>query len=115
MSDVVDLPLVMLQKAQHAAEAAAASARMLETEAGNRLTAIEARLVSVEARLTSLYAEVNGHTVALMRIADLQSEHTARLQAIEATQAGHTARLEAMDRRFDKVDQMLAAILAKLP
>jgi hypothetical protein len=115
VSGIVDLPLVILQKAHHAAEAAAASARMLETEAGNRLNAIEARLVGVEGRLlgvenrlTSLYAEVNSHTVALMRIADTQSEHTATL-------AEHTARFDAIDKRFDGVEQTLAAILAKLP
>ena len=53
MSGIVDLPLVMLQKAQHAAEAAAASAKLLEFEAGNRLTSIEARLGAVEARLSA--------------------------------------------------------------
>ena len=37
MSGVVDLPLVMLQKAQHAAEAAAASAKLLMFEVGHRL------------------------------------------------------------------------------
>jgi hypothetical protein len=94
MSDVVDLPFVMLQKAQHAAEAAAASAKLLETEAGLRLTSIEARLVAVEGRLTGLAAGQNSHNLALMRIADTQSEHTAR---------------------FDKIDQTLKDILAKLP
>ena len=94
MSDVVDLPLVILQKAQHAAEAAAASAKLLETEAGLRLTSIEARMVGVEGRLSSLYAGQGANTLTLMRIADTQTEHTARL---------------------DRIEQTLAAILAKLP
>ena len=46
MSGVIDLPLVMLQKAQKAAEAAAASAKLLESEVGHRLTSIEARMAS---------------------------------------------------------------------
>ncbi len=143
MSDVVDLPLVILQKAQHAAEAAAASAKLLESEAGHRLTAIEARLVAVdnrllsaEARLSALYAGQNAHTLALMRIADTQSEHTvrfaehtarfdaidnqfaehtARFDAIDNQFAEHTARFDAIDKGFDGIVQTLASILAKLP
>ena len=45
MSGVIDLPLVMLQKAQHAAEAAAASAKLLESEVDHRLTSLEARMI----------------------------------------------------------------------
>jgi hypothetical protein len=101
MSGIVDLPLVMLQKAQHAAEAAAASARLLESEAGHRLTSIEARLVGVEGRLSALSAGQSAHTLSLMRIADTQSEHTARFDGI--------------DKRFDGIEQTLANILAKLP
>lgn len=104
MSDIVDLPLVMLQKAQHAAEAAAASAKLLESEAGHRLAAIEgrlngidSRLVSAEARLSALYAGQNAHTLALMRIADTQSEHTARFDAIEQTLASILAKLSAAE------------------
>jgi uncharacterized protein YceH (UPF0502 family) len=122
MSGVVDLPLVMLQKAQHAAEATAALAKLFEVEAGNRLIAIEARLGSVEARLSSLYAGQNAHTTALMRIADIQSEHTTRLEKIEQTLTEHTARFDAIDKRFDAIDKRfdgigrtLADILAKLP
>lgn len=101
MSDVVDLPIVMLQKAQHAAETAAASAKMLENEVGLRLMSIEARLVAVEGRLTGLAAGQNSHAVALMRIADTLSEHTATLSE-------HTA-------RFDRIETMLADIAARLP
>jgi hypothetical protein len=108
MSGVVDLPLVMLQKAQHAAEAAAASAKLLESEAGHRLTSIEVRLGGVEARLVGIEGRLSGlaggqssHTLALMRIADTQSEHTARLDGI--------------DKRLGGIEQTLAAILAKLP
>ncbi len=108
MSDVVDLPMVMLQKAQHAAEAAAASASMLGTEAGLRLAAIEARLVGVEGRLSSMYNVQSSQTLALMRMADIQSEHTATL-------AEHTAILTEHTARFDKIDQTLAQILARLP
>jgi len=115
MSGVVDLPLVMLQKAQHAAEAAAASARMLESEAGHRLTSIEARLVAVEGRLTGLAAEQKSHALALMRIADIQSEHTARFDVLDKRLEAHTARFDVIDKRFDGIEQTLAAILAKLP
>jgi hypothetical protein len=100
MSGVVDLPVVMLQKAQHAAEAAAASAKLLESEAGHRLTSIEARLVAVEARLSALAAGQSAHELSLMRIADTQSEHTARFDGI--------------DKRLASIEQALAAILAKL-
>jgi hypothetical protein len=93
MSGVVDLPTVMLQKAQHAAEAAAASSKLLESEAGHRLTSIEARMVGVEARLSALSAGQSAHTLALMRIADTQSEHTARFDAIERTLAAILAKL----------------------
>jgi hypothetical protein len=101
MSGVVDLPMVILQKAQHAAEAAAASAKLLETEAGLRLTSIEARMVGVEGRLSALFAGQGDHTVAMMRISDTQSEHTARLAGMEG--------------RLDGIEQLLSAILAKLP
>jgi hypothetical protein len=108
MSGVVDLPLVILQKTQHAAEAAAASAKLLESEACHRLTAIEARFASVEGRLTSIESRLThfaagqtSHELAIMRIADIQSEHTARFDAI--------------DMRLDSIDRTLAAILAKLP
>jgi hypothetical protein len=99
MSETVSLPLVMLQKAQHAAEAAAASARLLETVAGHRLTSIEARLVGIEGRLSGLAAGLGGHELSLMRIADTQSEHTAQFAAIS--------------NRLDGIEQTLAAILAK--
>jgi hypothetical protein len=101
MSGVIDLPLVMLQKAQNAAEAAAASAKLLESEVGHRLTSIEARMVGVEGRLTTLAAGQSAHELSLMRIADTQSEHTARFDAI--------------DKRFDAIDQALTDILGKLP
>ncbi len=108
MSGVVDLPVVMLQKAQHAAEAAAASAKLLESEAGHRLTSIEARLVAVEGRLSALAAGQNAHELSLMRIADTQSEHTARFDGIDK-------RLDGIDRRLDGIEKSLANILAKLP
>ena len=108
MSGVIDLPLVMLQKAQHAAEAAAASAKLLESEVGHRLTSIEARMVGVEGRLTTLAAGQSVHELSLMRIADTQSEHTARFDAIDK-------RFDAIDKRFDAIDQALTDILGKLP
>jgi len=108
MSDAIDLPMVILQKAQHAAEAAAASSKLLETEAGLRLTSIEARMVAVEGRLTSLYAGQGSHTVVLMRIADIQSEHTGRFDGIDQ-------RFGEIDQRFDAIEKTLAAILAKMP
>jgi len=100
MSDIMDLPLVMLQTAQHAAEAAAASAKLLGSEADHRLTSIEARLVGVEGRLSALSAGQNAHTLSLMRIADVQSMHTARFDRI--------------DTRLDGIKLTLANITAKL-
>ena len=108
MSGIVDLPLVMFQKAQPAAAAAVASARLLESEAGHRLTSIEARLVGVEARLSLLSAGQSANTVSLMRIADTQSEHTARFEGIDT-------RFDGIDKRLDGIEQTLANILAKLP
>jgi hypothetical protein len=101
MNGLEDLPLVMLQKAQHAAEAAAASTKLLESEAGHRLTSIEARLVGVEGRLSVLSAGQIDRTLTLRQIADTQLEHTARFDGI--------------DKRFDGIEQALANILAKLP
>jgi hypothetical protein len=43
-----EMTLVMLQKVQHAMEAAAASAKLVEAEAGHRLNSTEARLVGIE-------------------------------------------------------------------
>jgi len=77
------------------------SAKLLESETGNRLTSIEARLVAVEGRLSALAAGQNAHELSLMRIADTQSEHTAQFEKI--------------NDRLDKIDQSLANILAKLP
>ena len=108
MSGIVDLPLVMLQKAQPAAEAAVASARLLESEAGHRLTSIEARLVGVEARLSLLSAGQSANTVSLMRIADTQSEHTAKFDEIGK-------QFDGIGKRLDGIKQSLAAILEKLP
>jgi hypothetical protein len=114
MSGVVDLPLAMLQRAQHAAEAAAASAKLLESEAVHRLSSIETRLggveirlIGVEGRLSALYAGQNGHTVTLMRMADVQSEHTVRLDAIDK-------RFDGIDKRFDGIERTLVNILARL-
>ncbi len=121
MSDVVDLPLVMLQKAQHAAEAAAASAKLLETEAGLRLSSIEARMVGVEGRLSSLYAGQGTHTVALMRLADTQSDHTARfdridthLDQVDQHLGKIDQRFDQNDQRFDKIDRHLSKIGQRL-
>ena len=108
MSGVIDLPLVMLQKAQHAAEAAAASAKLLESEVGHRLTSIEARMVGVEGRLTTGCRRESAHELSLMRIADTQSEHTARFDAIDK-------RFDAIDKRLGAIDQALTDILGKLP
>jgi hypothetical protein len=115
MSGVVDLPLVLLQKAQHAAEAAAASAKLLESEAGHRLTSIEARMVGVEGRLSALSAGQSAHSLALMRIADTQSEHTARFDGIDKRFDGIDKRFDGIDKRFDGIEHTLADILAKLP
>jgi hypothetical protein len=115
MSDIVDLPLVILQKTQRAAEAAAASAKLLEPEVGHRLTSIEARfagvegrLTSIEGRLTHLAAGQTGHELAIMRIADMQSEHTATL-------TDHTSRLGRIETAIGQVQTSLDAIAAKLP
>ena len=77
MSEVTDLPLVILEKTRHAAEAAAASARLLESEAGTRLAAVEIRLNAIdlrmtglETRLSQLAAGQNSHELAIMRLAD---------------------------------------------
>jgi chromosome segregation ATPase len=122
MSDIVDLPLVILQKTQRAAEAAAASAKLLEPEVGHRLTSVEARfagvegrltsiegrLTSIEGRLTHLAAGQTGHELAIMRIADTQSEHTATL-------TDHTSRLGRIETAIGQVQTSLDAIAAKLP
>lgn len=103
MSGNIDWTLIVMasQKAQVAAEGALASARLLESEAGHRLTAIEARMGGVEGRLSTIAAGQNSHERAIMRIADTQADHTARLTRIEA--------------KLDAIEAALAAIAAKLP
>jgi hypothetical protein len=95
MSGNTDWTLIVLasQKAQVAAEAALASARLQESETGHRLTAIEARMVGVEGRLTTIGAGQSSHELAIMRVADTQADHTARLTRIEATLARIEAKL----------------------
>lgn len=85
MSDNSDWTLIVRasQQAKVAAEAAVASARLLESEAGHRLTAMEARLGAIEGRITNLAAGQSSHELAIMRIADTQADHTARLTRIE--------------------------------
>ena len=85
MSENIDWTLIVRasQQAKVAAEAAVASARPLETEAGHRLTAMEARLGAIEGRITNLAAGQSGHELAIMRVADTQADHTARLARIE--------------------------------
>ena len=71
------------QQAKVAAEAAVASAKLLESEASHRLSAMEARLGAIEGRIANLVAGQNSHELAIMRIADTQADHTARLTRIE--------------------------------
>ena len=103
MSDNTDWTLIVMasQKAQVAAEAALASARLQESETGYRLTAIEARLTGVEGRLTTIGAGQSSHELAIVRITDTQADHTARLTRIEAKQ--------------EETVKTLALIEAKLP
>src|SRR3954462_3435732 len=86
MSDNTDWTIIVRasQQAKVAAEAAVASAKLLESEAGHRLTAMEARLASIEGRISNLAAGQHGHEIAVMRIADTQADHTARLTRMEA-------------------------------
>jgi hypothetical protein len=55
----------------------------LESEAGYRLSAMEARLGAIEGRIANLAAGQNSRELAIMRIADTQADHTARLTRIE--------------------------------
>lgn len=86
MSESTDWTLIVRvsQQAKVAAEAAAASARLLETEVGHRLTATEARLTAIEARIANLAVGMNSHGLATMRVAETQADHTARLTRMEA-------------------------------
>jgi hypothetical protein len=85
MSENTDWTLIVRasQQAKVAAEAAVASAKLLESEAGHRLSAMEARLGAIEGRIANLAAGQNSHELAIMRIADTQADHTARLSRIE--------------------------------
>lgn len=98
----VDWTLIVLasQKAQAAAEAAASMTTLLESEMGGRVTSIEARITSVEGRLSSIAAGQQGHSLAIMRIADTQADHTARLTRIEAMLGGIEASLESISARI---------------
>jgi hypothetical protein len=85
MSENTDWTLIVRasQQAKVAAEAAVASAKLLESEAGHRLSAMEARLGAIEGRMANLAAGQNSHELAIMRIADTQADHTARMTRIE--------------------------------
>jgi len=85
MSESTDWTLIVRasQQAKVAAEAAVASAKLLESEAGHRLSAMEARLGAIEGRIANLATGQNSHELAIMRIADTQADHTARLTRIE--------------------------------
>jgi TolA-binding protein len=117
MSGNVDLTLIFMasQKAQTAAEAALASSQLLESEAGHRLGAIEARMGGVEGRLTTIAAGQNSHELAIMRIANTQADHTARLTRIEATLATMDGRIDDLAQSQQRIEQALAAIAARLP
>ena len=71
------------QQAKVAAEVAVESAKLLESESGYRLSAMEVRLGAIEGRIANLAAGQNSHELAIMRIADTQADHTARLTRIE--------------------------------
>jgi hypothetical protein len=71
------------QQAKVAAEAAVGSAKLLESEAGHTVSAMEARLGPIEGRIANLAAGQNSHELAIMRIAGTQADHTARLTRIE--------------------------------
>ena len=96
MSENIDWTLIVRasQQAKLAAEAAVASARLLESEAGHRLTAMEARLGAIEGRITNLAAGQSSHELAIMRIADTQADHTARLARIEVLLTDIARKLE---------------------
>ena len=101
MSESTDWTLIVRasQQAKVAAEAAVASAKLLESEAGHRLTAMEARLGAIEGRIANLAAGQNSHELAIMRIADTQADHTARstsrLRCCSPTSRGSWAHEEA--------------------
>jgi septal ring factor EnvC (AmiA/AmiB activator) len=102
MSDNTDWTLIVRasQQAKVAAEAAVASAKLLESEAGNRLTTIEARLTGIEGRIANIAAGQHSHELAIMRLADTQADHTARLARIEATVTRIEALLADIARRL---------------
>jgi hypothetical protein len=85
MSESTDWTLIVRasQQAKVAAEAAVASAKLLESEAGHRLSAMEARLGAIEGRIANFAAGQNSHELAIMRIVDTQADHTARMTRIE--------------------------------
>jgi hypothetical protein len=119
MSGNIDWTLIVMasQKAQSAAEASLASARLLESEAGHRLTAIEARMGGVEGRLTTIAAGQNSHELSIMRIADTQADHTARLTRIEAKLYAIEATLATLPtmESQQRIEQALADLTARLP
>jgi hypothetical protein len=96
MGENIDWTLIVRasQQAKVAAEAAVASARLLESEVGHRLTAMEARLGAIEGRITNLAAGQSSHELAIMRIADTQADHTARLARIEVLLTDIARKLE---------------------
>jgi hypothetical protein len=97
VSDNTDWTLIVRasQQAKVAAEAAVASARLLESEVGHRLPAMEARLGAIEGRLTNLAAGQSRHELAIMRVADTQADHTARLARIEVLVTDIARKLDA--------------------
>jgi hypothetical protein len=97
MSETTDwTPIIRAsQQAKVAAEAAVASAKLLESEAGHRLSAMEARLGAIEGGIANRAPGQNTHEMAIMRIADTQADHTARLTRIETLLTGIARKLGA--------------------
>jgi chromosome segregation ATPase len=130
MSDNTDWRLIVLasQKAQIAAEAAVASAQLLESEVGGRLTSVEARLGGIEGRMSNLFAGQASHERAIMRIAEIQAGHTVllnehtdrltriegRLDGIEGRLTVETGQLKDIETRITRMETLLTDIARKL-
>jgi hypothetical protein len=117
MSGNIDWTRIVMasQKAQAAAEGALSCAQLLQSEAGHRLTAIEARMGGVEGRLSTISAGQNSRERAIMRIADTQADHTAHLTRIEAKLDSIEAAMDDLGQAQQRIEQALAAISARLP
>ncbi len=82
---------------------------------GGRLGILNQRVEKLDNRLTSVEQDVGQMKVTLAEHTTILAEHTATLNEHTAILNEHTAILNEHTTRFDRIDNLLAQILTRLP